>query len=135
MHSASDCAQVLGNDVAINWGGASGNFQLNVYKPLIAHCFLQSARLLADGADSFREHCVEGLEADPERMRFLLERSLMLVTALAPHIGYDAAAKIAHHAHHAGLSLRDSALELGLVSADDFQRWVRAEDMLGPKES
>jgi fumarate hydratase, class II len=127
------CAQVLGNDVAINWGGASGNFQLNVYKPLIAHGFLQSARLLADGADSFREHCVEGMQPDAERMRFLLERSLMLVTALAPHIGYDAAAKIAHHAHHAGLSLREAALQLGLVSASDFDAWVRAEDMLGPK--
>jgi fumarate hydratase class II len=129
------CAQVFGNDVAINLGGASGNFQLNVYKPLIAHSFLQSARLLADGADSFREHCVEGLRPDPERMRYLLERSLMLVTALAPHIGYDAAAKIAHHAHHAGLSLRDAALELGLVSASDFELWVRPEDMLGPKAS
>jgi fumarate hydratase class II len=129
------CAQVFGNDVAINVGGASGNFQLNVYKPLIAHCFLQSARLLADGADSFRAHCVEGLRPDPERMRYLLERSLMLVTALAPHIGYDAAAKIAHHAHHAGLSLRDAALELGLVSPSDFELWVRPEDMLGPKAS
>jgi len=129
------CAQVFGNDVAINLGGASGNFQLNVYKPLIAHCFLQSARLLADGADSFREHCVEGLRPDPERMRYLLERSLMLVTALAPHIGYDAAAKIAHHAHHAGLSLRDAAVELGLVSPSDFELWVRPEEMLGPKAS
>ena len=125
------CAQVLGNDVTINFGGASGNFQLNVYKPLIAHCFLQSARLLADGADSFREHCVAGLEPDAERMAQLVERSLMLVTALTPHIGYDAAAKLAHHAHHAGLSLRQAALELGAVSEQDFDRWVRAEDMLG----
>ena len=125
------CAQVLGNDVAINLGGASGNFQLNVYKPLIAHCFLQSARLLADGADSFREHCFEGLEPDAERMRYLLERSLMLVTALTPRIGYDAAAKIAHHAHHAGLSLREAALALGLVSGEDFDRWVRPEAMTG----
>jgi fumarate hydratase class II len=129
------CAQVFGNDVTINFGGASGHFQLNVYKPLIAHCFLQSARLLADGADSFREHCVEGLEPDVERMRYLVERSLMLVTALTPHLGYDAAAKIAHHAAHAGLSLREAALSLGLVSAQDFDRWVRPEDMLGPKQS
>ncbi|HYP90366.1 MAG TPA: class II fumarate hydratase [Polyangiaceae bacterium] len=127
------CAQVLGNDVAVNLGGASGNFQLNVYKPLIAHCFLQSARLLADGASSFREHCVLGLEPDAARMRELVDRSLMLVTALTPHIGYDAAAKIAHHAHHAGLSLRDAALALGLVSGPDFERWVRAEDMTGSR--
>ena len=127
------CAQVLGNDVAINIGGASGNFQLNVYKPLLGHCFLQSTRLLADGAESFREHCVAGLTANPERMRQLLEQSLMLVTALTPHIGYDAAARVAHHAHHDGLSLRDAALSLGLVSADDFDRWVRPDDMTGPK--
>ena len=125
------CAQVLGNDMTVNFGGASGNFQLNVYKPLIAHCFLQSTRLLADGADSFREHCVAGLEPDVPRMSQLVERSLMLVTALTPHIGYDAAAKIAHHAHHAGLSLREAALALGAVSPEDFDRWVRAEDMLG----
>jgi fumarate hydratase class II len=126
-------AQVLGNDVAINLGGASGNFQLNVYKPLLIYGFLQSARLLADGADSFREHCVAGLTPDEQRMRFLLEQSLMLVTALTPHIGYDAAAKVAHHAHHHGLSLRDAALALGAVSADDFDRWVRPEQMTGPK--
>jgi fumarate hydratase class II len=124
------CAQVLGNDVAINIGGASGNFQLNVYKPLLIFAFLQSARLLADGADSFREHCVAGLEPNPERMRYLLEQSLMLVTALAPHIGYDAAARIAHHAHHHGQSLREAALALGAVTAEDFDRWVRPEAMV-----
>ena len=127
------CAQVLGNDVAINLGGASGNFQLNVYKPLLINGFLQSARLLADGADSFREHCVQGLSANPERMRQLVEQSLMLVTALTPHIGYDAAAKVAHHAHHSGTSLREAALSLGVVGAADFDRWVRADDMTGPK--
>jgi fumarate hydratase class II len=125
------CAQVLGNDVAVNLGGASGNFQLNVYKPLIIHCFLQSARLLADACDSFREHCVAGLEPDVARMRHLLEQSLMLVTALTPHVGYDAAAKIAHHAHHTGQSLREAALALELVSAEDFDRWVRPEAMTG----
>jgi fumarate hydratase class II len=125
------CAQVLGNDVAVNVGGASGNFQLNVYKPLIAHAFLQSARLLSDGADSFREHCVQGLEPDVARMRSHLDQSLMLVTALAPHVGYDAAAKVAHHAHHHGLSLRAAALALGVVSAEDFDRWVRPEAMTG----
>jgi fumarate hydratase class II len=127
------CAQVLGNDVAINIGGASGNFQLNVYKPLLIHGFLQSARLLADGADGFREHCMAGLEPNSERMRYLLEQSLMLVTALAPHIGYDAAAKVAHHAHHHALSLREAALALGVVSGENFDRWVRPDDMTGPK--
>jgi fumarate hydratase class II len=127
------CAQVLGNDVAINVGGASGNFQLNVYKPLLIHCFLQSARLLGDGAQSFREHCVAGLSPNPERMRYLLDQSLMLVTALTPHIGYDAAAKVAHHAHRDGVSLREAALKLGVVSAEDFDRWVVADDMTGPR--
>jgi fumarate hydratase class II len=127
------CAQVLGNDVAINLGGASGNFQLNVYKPLLIYGFLQSARLLADGADSFREHCVAGMEPNPARMRQLVEQSLMLVTALTPHIGYDAAAKLAHHAHHHGTSLRDAALSLGVVSAEDFDRWVVPDEMTGPR--
>jgi fumarate hydratase, class II len=127
------CAQVLGNDVAVNVGGASGNFQLNVYKPLIAHAFLQSCRLLADGADGFREHCMLGLAPNRARMQQLLDQSLMLVTALAPHIGYDAAAKLAHHAHHHDLSLRDAAVALGVVSAEDFERWVRPADMTGPK--
>jgi fumarate hydratase class II len=99
----------------------------------LIHCFLQSTRLLADGAESFREHCVAGLTPNAERMRFLLEQSLMLVTALTPHIGYDTAAKVAHHAHHEGMSLRDAALSLGVVSAEDFERWVRPDDMTGPK--
>ncbi|HKY37001.1 MAG TPA: class II fumarate hydratase [Polyangiaceae bacterium] len=125
------CAQVLGNDVAVNIGGAGGNFQLNVNKPLIAHAFLQSARLLADGADSFTEHCVLGIEPNADRMRALLEQSLMLVTALTRHIGYDAAAKVAAYAHRHGVSLREAALTLGAVSAEDFERWVRPEDMVG----
>jgi fumarate hydratase, class II len=127
------CAQVLGNDVAINVGGASGNFQLNVYKPLLGHCFLQSARLLADAMASFREHCVAGLVPNEARMRYLLEQSLMLVTALTPHVGYDAAAKVAHHAHQHGLSLRDAALALRVVSGEDFDRWVRPDEMTGAK--
>ncbi len=126
------CAQVFGNDVALNLGGASGNFQLNVYKPLIISAFLQSCRLIADGAASFGRHCLAGLEPDRDRMRHLLEQSLMLVTALAPHIGYDAAAKIAHRAHHARTTLREAALELG-VSAEDFARWVRPEAMVGAR--
>jgi fumarate hydratase class II len=127
------CAQVFGNDVAVNVGGASGNFELNVYKPLIVHNFLQSARLIADGCDSFRKHCAVGIEPHRQRIAMHLENSLMLVTALNPHIGYDNAAKIAKHAHRQGQTLRQAALELGLVSAEQFDAWVRPEDMLGPK--
>ena len=127
--------QVLGNDVAINIGGASGNFELNVFKPLLVHGFLQSVRLLADGMASFEEHCVRGIEANEARIAELVGESLMLVTALAPHIGYDRAAQIAKHAHAGGGTLREAALELGFVSAQDFDRWVRAEDMTGPKDA
>jgi fumarate hydratase class II len=124
--------QVLGNDVAINIGGASGNFELNVFKPLLIHGFLQSVRLLADGMASFEEHCVRGIEANEARVAELVGESLMLVTALAPHIGYDRAAQIAKHAHKNGGTLREAALELGFVSAKDFDAWVRPEDMIGP---
>src|SRR5689334_10873561 len=124
------CAQVFGNDVALNIGAASGHFELNVYKPLIIHAFLQSARLLADGMKSFEEHCVRGIAANEPRIRDLLERSLMLVTALAPHIGYDKAAKIAKKAHKEGTTLREAAGALGYVKAEDFDRWVRPEDMV-----
>jgi fumarate hydratase, class II len=123
------CAQVFGNDVALNIGGASGHLELNVYKPLIIHAFLQSARLLADGMASFEEHCVRGIAANEARIRAQLEGSLMLVTALAPHIGYDRAAAIAKQAHKEGSSLREAALALG-VSAADFDRWVRPGDMV-----
>jgi fumarate hydratase class II len=126
------CVQVLGNDVAINVGGASGNFELNVFKPLLINSFMQSTRLLADGMASFEEHCARGIEPNMERISELVCNSLMLVTALAPHIGYDRAAQIAKHAHAGGGTLRDAALELGFVSAEDFDRWVRAEDMIGP---
>ncbi len=125
------CAQVLGNDVAINVGGASGNFELNVFKPLIIHNFLQSVRLLADGAESFREHCAAGIEPRRERIAELLQNSLMLVTALNPHIGYDKAAQIAKKAHQEGITLKQAALALGYVSADQFDQWVRPEAMLG----
>jgi fumarate hydratase class II len=123
------CAQVFGNDVALNIGGASGHLELNVYKPMIIHAFLQSARLLADGCRSFEEHCVRGIEPDVDRIRDLLERSLMLVTALAPHIGYDRAAEIAKKAHREGSTLREAALALGHVTAADFDRWVKPEAM------
>jgi len=128
------CAQVMGNDVAINIGGASGHFELNVYKPLIIHAWLQSSRLLADGSRSFEEHCVRGIEANKARIAELVERSLMLVTALSPHIGYDRAAQIAKLAHREGSTLREAALRLGYVKAEDFDRWVRPESMLGPAD-
>jgi fumarate hydratase, class II len=125
------CAQVMGNDVAVNLGGASGNFELNVFRPMMIHNFLQSCRLLADGCDGFRERCAEGIEPNRERIRELLERSLMLVTALNPHIGYDNAAAIAKKAHVEGTSLREAALALGLVTAEQFDAWVRPESMVG----
>jgi len=123
-------AQVLANDVAVNIGGASGHFELNVFKPLVIHAFLQSARLLRDGARSFDEHCARGIEANEDRIRELLQRSLMLVTALAPHIGYDKAAEIAKKAHREGSTLREAAIALGYVSGPDFDGWVRPEGMV-----
>jgi fumarate hydratase class II len=126
------CAQVIGNDVALAIGAASGHLELNVYKPMIVHAFLQSARLLADGCRSFDEHCARGIEPNRERIAELLEQSLMLVTALAPHIGYDRAAEIAKKAHREGSTLREAALALGYVAAADFDRWVRPETMIGP---
>jgi fumarate hydratase, class II len=127
------CSQVLGNDVAVNLGGALGNFELNVMKPLIIHNFLWSVRLLADGAVSFNDNCAVGITANRERIDELLRRSLMLVTALNPHIGYDKAAKIAKHAHQKGTTLREAAVELGHVTGADFDAWVRPEDMVGPR--
>jgi fumarate hydratase, class II len=124
-------AQVMGNDVAISYGGASGNFELNVFKPLIIHNYLQSCRLLADGMKSFREHCVQGIEANLPRIEENLQRSLMLVTALNPHIGYDNAAKIAKTAHKEGTTLKEAAVKLGLVKPEDFDKWVRPEKMVG----
>ncbi len=127
-------AQVLGNDVAVNVGGAGGNFELNVMMPLIAQNFLQSARLIADGADSFRERCVSGIEPNEERLQQNLERSLMLVTALNPHIGYDNAARIAKKAHAEGTSLREAAIALELLDGEQFDQWVRPEEMTGPRD-
>jgi fumarate hydratase class II len=126
------CCQVFGNDVALNFGGASGNFELNVFKPLLAHNFLQSVRLLADGIAGFDRHCAQGIVANRERIAELMARSLMLVTALTPHIGYDKAAQIAKQAHHEGGTLRETAIALGYVSAQDFDRWVQPRDMIHP---
>ena len=125
------CAQVFGNDVAINFGGASGNFELNVFRPMIAHNVLQSIRLLADGAQSFNDHCAVGIEPNHERIETLLNESLMLVTALNPHIGYDKAAQIAKKAHKDGTTLKAAALALGYVTAEQFDEWVRPADMIG----
>ncbi|MDW3568933.1 class II fumarate hydratase [Enterobacter asburiae] len=125
------CCQVLGNDVAVNLGGASGNFELNVYRPMVIHNVLQSIRLLADGMESFNEHCAVGIEPNRERISQLLNESLMLVTALNTHIGYDQAAEIAKKAHKEGLTLKASALALGYLTEEDFDAWVRPEAMVG----
>ena len=126
------CAQVMGNDVAIGIGGASGNFELNVYKPLIAHNMLQSIRLLANGMASFDRHCVQGIRANRERIEELMERSLMLVTALVPHIGYDKAAEIAKRASREGTTLKQAALDSGFVSTEEYERWIDPRAMIGP---
>ncbi|MBS0371467.1 MAG: class II fumarate hydratase [Proteobacteria bacterium] len=125
------CCQVFGNDVALTLGAASGNFELNVFKPLVAHNFLGSARLLADGMASFDVHCARGIDVNRPRIAELVERSLMLVTALSPHIGYDRASEIAKLAHHRGTTLREAALALGYVTGEEFDAWVRAEAMVG----
>ncbi|ALE55530.1 class II fumarate hydratase [Paraburkholderia sp. RL17-368-BIF-A] len=125
------CAQVFGNDVAVNIGGASGNFELNVFRPMIAHNVLQSIRLLTDGARSFNENCAVGIEPNRERIDTLLNESLMLVTALNPHIGYDKAAQIAKKAHKEGTTLKAAALALGHVTEQQFDEWVRPGDMVG----
>ena len=124
-------AQVLGNDVAINVAGASGNFELNVFKPVLIHNFLQSARLLGDGARSFDEHCARGIEPNRERIAELVDRSLMLVTALNPHIGYDKAAKIAKVAHKSGRTLREAAVASGWLTGEQFDAWVVPANMVG----
>jgi len=124
-------AQVMGNDVAINIGGASGNFELNVFRPMVIHNFLQSVRLLADGMASFDKHCAVGIEPNTARISELVDRSLMLVTALNTHIGYDKAAQIAKKAHKEGTSLREAALALGHVTAEQFDAWVVPGQMVG----
>ena len=119
------------NDVAVNIGGASGNFELNVFRPMIAYNFLHSTRLLADGMRSFNDHCAVGIEPNRARIDELVQRSLMLVTALNPHIGYDNAAKIAKTAHKEGKTLKETAVALGLVTPEQFDQWVRPEKMTG----
>jgi fumarate hydratase, class II len=123
---------VLGNDVAVAVGGSQGHFELNVFKPVIVRNVLHSIGILADVSRTFREFCVEGLRPNRERIAELVDRSLMLVTALTPHIGYDKAAEIAKKAHHEGRTLKEAALELGFVTETEFDEWVRPENMVGP---
>ncbi|HHX68543.1 MAG: class II fumarate hydratase [Miniphocaeibacter sp.] len=123
-------AQVLGNDVTIGFGASQGNFELNVYMPVIIYNFLQSVRLLADGIKSFREKCLVGIKANKEKIQYNLDNSLMLVTALNTHIGYDKAAQIARHAHLNNLTLKESALELEYLTEDEFDKWVKPENMI-----
>ncbi|GMT39070.1 Fumarate hydratase FumC [Helicobacter bizzozeronii] len=125
--------QVMGNDAAIGFAASQGNFELNVFKPVIIYNFLQSLQLLADGMLSFNEHCAIGIEPNKDKIDYYLHHSLMLVTALNPHIGYENAAKVAKNAHKKGISLKESAVELGLLSAQDFEKFVMPEQMIGPK--
>ncbi|MEL7486965.1 MAG: class II fumarate hydratase, partial [Pseudomonadota bacterium] len=127
------CAQVMGNNAAVSFAGSQGHFELNVFKPVIAYNTLQSIRLLADAALSFTERCVVGIKANEDRIRELMERSLMLVTALAPTIGYDKATEIAKTAHKNGTTLREEAIALGYVSAGDYDAIVRPENMISPR--
>ena len=128
------CAQVMGNHVAVTVAGSNGHFELNVFKPVIILNVLQSIRLIGDACISFTDNCVAGITANTARLRALMENSLMLVTALSPHIGYDKAAEIAKRAHADGVTLREAGIALGYVSGEDFDTWVRPEDMIGPKE-
>ena len=127
------CAQVMGNHTAISVGGSNGHFELNVFRPMMINGLLQSIRLLADGMNSFRENCVEGIEANEAKITELMNNSLMLVTALNPHIGYDNAAKIAKNAHKKGLTLKESALSLGLLTEEEFDEYVVPANMISAK--
>ncbi|MEJ5052134.1 class II fumarate hydratase [Chryseobacterium culicis] len=125
------CAQVLGNDTTISFAGTQGNYELNVFKPVMAYNFLQSAQLIADACISFNDHCAVGIEPNHERIKELVDKSLMLVTALNTHIGYENAAKIAKTAHKNGTTLKEEAVNLGLLTAEQFDEWVKPEDMVG----
>jgi len=128
------CCQVLGNDVAINIGGSSGNFELNVFRPMLIQNFIHSVRLLTDSANGFVDHCLEGLTPNEPAIAEHVDNTLMLVTALNTHIGYDHAAKIAKTAHKEGLTLKEAALKLGLLTEEQFKNWVKPGDMISPKE-
>ena len=126
------CTQVIANDVAVNIGGASGNFELNVFKPVIIYNLLQSIRLLADACEMFNEHCAMGIEANEPAIKGHLDKSLMLVTALNPYIGYDNAAKVAKKAHKEGTTLKEAVVALGLMTADEFDQRVKPDQMITP---
>ena len=127
------CAQIMGNDTTINIAGANGNFELNVYKPVLIFNLLQSIELLADACESFTTHCINGIKPNKERIENHLKNSLMLVTALNPHIGYDKAAKIAQKAHEENITLKQAAVSLGFLTEAQFNTLVRPQDMLRPK--
>jgi fumarate hydratase class II len=126
------CCQVMGNDAAVGFAGSQGNFELNVFKPVMIYNFLHSVRLMADACRNFREFCVEGIEANREHIADMVNRSLMVVTALNPHIGYDKAAAIAKKAHKEGTTLRAAALALGYLTEEQYDQWVRPEQMVRP---
>jgi fumarate hydratase class II len=129
------CVQVMGNDVTVGMAGSQGNFELNVFKPVMIHNLLESTRLLADGCESFREKCVEGLELDAERVDSLMHQSLMLVTALNRHIGYDNAAKVAKTAYLESKTLRETVVEMGFLSGEEFDAAVIPGEMVGPRQA
>ncbi len=122
----------MGNDAAIGFAGSQGNFELNVFKPVMIHNLLHSIRLIHDACHGFVAYCIDGMTINREKIDEYLRDSLMLVTALNPHIGYDKSAKIAKHAHQKGISLRESAIELGFLTGEDFDRWVKPEEMTHP---
>lgn len=126
-------AQVMGNQTAVSVGGSNGHFELNVFKPMMVRNVLQSIRLIGDACVAFTDNCVVGIQADRKRIDSLLRESLMLVTALNPHVGYDNAAKIAKKAHKEGTTLKQAAIDLGILTSEQFDEWVKPEDMLGPK--
>ena len=126
------CAQVMGNHTAVSIGGSNGHFELNVFKPMIIRNVLHSIALLGDACESFQDNCVAGIEANRENIKKIMNESLMLVTALNPHIGYDKAAAIAKTAHKEGSTLKEAALKLGHLNEEQFHKWVVPEDMLGP---
>ncbi len=128
------CAQVMGNHMAVTIAGSQGHFELNVYKPVMIYNVLQSIQLISDASNSFRKNCIEGIQADEKRIKMLMENSLMLVTALNPHIGYDKAAKLAKTAYNEGTSLKEAGVQLGYLTEDEFDQWVKPEDMIGPKD-
>ncbi|WP_020594360.1 class II fumarate hydratase [Kiloniella laminariae] len=129
------CAQVMGNHTTVTVAGSNGHFELNVFKPVMIYNLLQSAKLIGDACDSFRENCVEGIEANEDRITELMQQSLMLVTALNPHIGYDNAAKVAKKAYAENSTLKQAAIDLGLLTAEQFDQWVRPENMVGPRKN